>query len=498
MTDNAARPLVTAAIYTAVSTEEQADPSKPSMGEQERQCRDFCRAQGWQIVDVVRLQGQSRNYSRLDRLMADSPDYARLVGLIEREAIKVIVVWSYDRLWRDDLLRAQMAAICREHHVHVYSLSQPTPAGDSDTSFWMELIFGGLAQQENKIRVRRWRVGVRGRIARGLTPTGRVSYGYRRGANGKVAAVVHETEAAWVRQIFAWRAMGWGSSHIARELERQKAPLPSCPRARAGYWGPSTVYKILRNPFYVGKTTMQDDSRTTFIGDGQHEPIISLDLWDRVQQINEKRMRPSPHGKTRLLTGLCRCSECGYRMSYTHGRIRSDPALAPLYLRCGMRSGFPPSGCKAPYAHALAVHDAVIRQIKQELLDQDGYDAALAIRAETDTRQKLLAQHQRNIAEIDVRLRRWYDALEAGTFPLAVVAERQQELLDQRRAREAEIIQVEDEIERGRRATERRHSMSDLVSQLDTLPLADQRRIILALVKDVIVYPDNRVEIVWN
>ena len=85
---------------------------------------------------------------------------------------------------------------------------------------------------------------------------------------------------------------------------------------------------ILRNPCYIGKIRWSIDgeravSKRNFendnilIIDGLHEPIISMDLWDRVQSLLDAQKKTYPkYARTEqpidyMLKGLVRCSACG-------------------------------------------------------------------------------------------------------------------------------------------------------------------------------------------
>ena len=82
---------------------------------------------------------------------------------------------------------------------------------------------------------------------------------------------------------------------------------------------------VLGNPAYIGKIRWSTDGKANYgrtayngenvlVTDGKHEPIISQDLWDAVQQ--KLSQRPTDRYKRKaakdfMLKGLCRCSACG-------------------------------------------------------------------------------------------------------------------------------------------------------------------------------------------
>jgi hypothetical protein len=85
---------------------------------------------------------------------------------------------------------------------------------------------------------------------------------------------------------------------------------------------------MLTNPTYIGKIRyaingsraisqrdLSDDSIK--IVDGKHQPIISMELWDKVQKIHAEQKRQYPKNARReqpiqyMLKGLVRCDNCG-------------------------------------------------------------------------------------------------------------------------------------------------------------------------------------------
>ncbi len=68
---------VKAAIYTRVSTEEQAQPEKTSLAQQRERAEAFCKAHGWEVVRVYEDAGMSVAKSSrpaLYNMLADAGD----------------------------------------------------------------------------------------------------------------------------------------------------------------------------------------------------------------------------------------------------------------------------------------------------------------------------------------------------------------------------------------------------------------------------------------
>lgn len=53
----------------------------------------------------------------------------------------------------------------------------------------------------------------------------------------------------------------------------------------------STVQRLLTNTVYIGLFLIKGE-----VYEGSYEPIVSKDLWDRVQAVLEEKLRPSKRG----------------------------------------------------------------------------------------------------------------------------------------------------------------------------------------------------------
>ena len=106
---------------------------------------------------------------------------------------------------------------------------------------------------------------------------------------------LHQEEADTVALMFEWYMEGRSPKAIAEKLNDLGRPGP---KGRA--WSNETVRNILNNPFYAGyvryRGTITDASGnrkqpryTGRLYPGLHQPLISLDEWDEMQQERFKR-----------------------------------------------------------------------------------------------------------------------------------------------------------------------------------------------------------------
>ncbi|HEY77163.1 MAG TPA: hypothetical protein G4O00_13485 [Thermoflexia bacterium] len=147
------------------------------------------------------------------------------------------------------------------------------------------------------------RKGKISRVRKGLH-NNQLPFGYVKGPDG-VGQVVPE-EAEIIRRAYELYATGEYTDRRIAEFLNQAGFRTRRNRP----WSKDSVRELLQNEFYLGLVKHRGD-----LYPGLHEPIISRDLFDRVQEIRRAHaQRPrlcSPTVRVYLLSGLARCAHCG-------------------------------------------------------------------------------------------------------------------------------------------------------------------------------------------
>jgi len=196
-------------IWAAVSTPDQATDEKESIPAQIEQARKTIQERGWyEVAEPLVVPGHTRYINWLDKAMAEIPQLKALIELAEAEKIDLVVVRDWDRLARTDSLRVQISTRLREQGVQVYSLNQPLEPQDpsgfketTDTALIVESMTGVMSEIENRLRRRRHKIGMLGRVKKGYWCGSPAPYGYRYAAGDRILTIDPE-EAEVVRVIF--------------------------------------------------------------------------------------------------------------------------------------------------------------------------------------------------------------------------------------------------------------------------------------------------------
>lgn len=288
------------AIYTRKSTDERLDMEFNSLDAQREACLNYIASQkseGWvPVLDEYDDGGFSGG--NMDR-----PALARLMEDIKAGKIQTVVVYKIDRLTRSLMDFSKLVEVFDTHGVTFVSITQSFNTTTSMGRLTLNVLLS-FAQFEREVAGERIRDKIAASKRKGMWTGGTVPLGYDP-VNRKL--IVNTEEAAHVRHIFQ-RYLELGNlndlyqdlnRHGIRGKPRQLKdriadPAPFCS---------STVQYLLSNPIYIGKVRHKGQ-----VYDGQHEPIVPLELWQAVQdRLTSQSVTTRNHRKYKqknLLRGL--------------------------------------------------------------------------------------------------------------------------------------------------------------------------------------------------
>jgi len=281
----------------------------------------------------------------------------RLLTLAARGDL--VIVSLVDRLGRDLFDGIKTARQLVRGGVGLVAIDEEGGPVDAGTIEGMDRLEQQLlAAQREARRIKTRTVGARRRIqAAGLYASGTVSFGYRRGARAQKRQhhleIVPE-EAALVRGAFERAAASASLEDIAAWLGVE---LNDSTLSRHRVWG------MLRCRYYLGEVRGPDGSWIA----GQHEAIVSRDLWERakaglaLRQRGGRRVVERSRTSAWLLRSLGCCPECGARMSAAYGPGGRD------YYACGVRLRV--GSCSAPYVRVVDADADADRQALARLIE---------------------------------------------------------------------------------------------------------------------------------
>ena len=280
---------LTLALYRRVSTDKQADEGY-SLDVQMEKLRAYSKTFS-DVREVRDYMDDGYSGSSLDR-----PGMERLVRDIRAGEITHVIVVKLDRLSRSqkDTLHL-IEDVMIPANVAFISIME---SFNTDTAFGRAMvgILSVFAQLERENIFERTRGGMQKRVEKGYWPGGgRTPYGYD--YDPAQGILVPNEQAEMVRYMYDRYLAGESMQAIADSVGLKYEKL---------------IYNIITRKSNAGYIVYKGEEYQ-----GLHEPIVSLDTYDRAMELLAERSAAKLVTKTaHLLTGLCRCGTCGARMRY--------------------------------------------------------------------------------------------------------------------------------------------------------------------------------------
>lgn len=290
----------TCAIYTRVSTEEQARTGL-SLGVQEETCRRIATEAGYLVTEVFTDEGLTgRNTKR--------PQFQSLCRrLSEFDVIYALRLDRYSRSPKDMFFFIDQCAAAKTQIKAVHSsIDLSSPMGRAMVG--VSVIFAALEAELTQERV----LETMEDIVRQGRKLGFAPYGYRL-PGPKQVIVPDPEESKIVQHVFAEYGSGKSLIEICRHLNADGILSPT----GKAVWHTGTVRNMLTRETYIGKVVHR---RTGNVVDGLHEAIISRELFERCRRRVEQNRRVNTKSRSGSLSSLLRCGYCGGNLSIVMGR----------------------------------------------------------------------------------------------------------------------------------------------------------------------------------
>ena len=322
------------AIYIRVSTHWQID--KDSLQVQRRELIAYAQMLlGIQDYEVFEDAGYSAKNT-------DRPKYQEMMGRLRTGEFSHLLVWKIDRISRNLLDFANMYAELKRLGVDFVSKNEKfdTSSAIGEAMLKIILVFAELERNMTSERVTSVMLS---RATNGQWNGGRIPYGYKYDKQTKEFEPDPQ-ESKVVRRIYELYEREQSLIYVCRYLNEHGI------LNRSGKeWTPTTISKILKNPFYIGHyrynvTKQGDDGYTPrdesewIIFEDHHPPIVDEILFNRIDFLLKRNRRGGVAEGTsyvkkniHIFAGLIRCGSCGSNMSATLDRVRADGWRPSIY-----------------------------------------------------------------------------------------------------------------------------------------------------------------------
>lgn len=360
---------IRAAIYTRVSTEDQANGGF-SMQAQEDTAKEYISNKDDMVLVKVYsdpgLSGKSiQGRPGLNRLLEDTKK-----GLID-----FVIVWKFSRMTRDVGDMVELTNLFAKYKVTLHSLSEGS-VQDTATGRLQTNMMASLNQYE--------RENIAENVSSGMLKRAKIGYyntkaplGYINNFDPKTGVkiiTVEPLEAKIVQKIFTLSKQGNGYRAIANRLNHDGLQTKG-----GNSFSTDAVKTILNNKTYIGKIQWGKYKNYAKLGrnqgvsddyievDGKHQPIITQELWNAAhKQMAKTSKKPQTYGGNQnVLTGILRCPQCGGSMavSYQSRKLKSGEKVRVRQYSCAQFRTKGSAVCSANSIHADDIEDFVSTRI---------------------------------------------------------------------------------------------------------------------------------------
>ncbi|MBI5135814.1 MAG: recombinase zinc beta ribbon domain-containing protein [Nitrospirae bacterium] len=242
------------------------------------------------------------------------------------------------------------------------------------------------------------------------------------------------------------------------------------------------------------------------VHDGNHEPIVPEDTFEKVQEILQERAADSKgrqfsNGDDRLFTGVVRCGRCNAPMYGGGGKDRNGVYI-PYYVCSKRMRGL---DCKQEYVRAEPLEEALIQDVTMILHDEgllarvwEKANSQLAV--EKPDLDAEVRKVDSEIADTRKRIDRYFAAFEEGRMKPETAESKIEELKGRLADLEVERQAIEDQRERLDLPPLSKEFLRELMGRFDKVfaagTAAQKKHLLHSLVQKVLLKGRETVE-VW-
>src|SRR3954462_3681515 len=455
------------------------------------------------------------------------PGLERIRDLAAEGAIEAVLVYSPDRLCREYV--HQMLLIEEFCRAGVEVLFVQAPRAQTPEDRLLLQFQGMFAEYERTQILERSRRGKLHRARQGqINVLSGAPYGFlyvRRNDAEPARYEVLDAEAAVVRAVYAWYTVdGLSIGAITARLNQRGVPT----RKQGSRWERSTVWAMLRNPAYqgracFGKTQLAPRQRITgplrqrggfaSSNSASHEQpkahwieipvpaLVTEETFALAEDLLERNKRTSPRRTVEptLLQGMVSCRKCGYALYRTSTR---SSARKINYYRCLGSDRYrhlPGPVCDTRPIRQDLLDDLVWTEVRRLLEDPaligQEIDRRLDAARTTSPTRRGEAELDREVARLRKSMERLMTAYQEDLLSLDDLRRRMPGLRQREQSLQGELHSLRDRTADEAAVLRLTETLASFLQRLrgtaETLDIAERRKVLRLLVKEVLVGDDS-------
>ena len=515
-------------LYTRVSTLMQTEGY--SLEAQRQKILDYVKFRDFTVV------GEYSDAGFSGKNIAGRMEFQRMLSDIEskKDDIKYVLVFKLSRFGRNAADTLNSLQFMQDYGVNLICVDDNLDSSAA-TGKLMISVMSAMAEIERENINAQTMAGRQQKARKGGWNGGFAPYGYKL-ENGQL--IVQEDEAEVIREIYnLYVNTAYGAGKVAKEINKKYKKIPRSNGYLTSFTMP-LVKDILDNPVYAGKIAFgrhttekiegkrnefhivkQTDKEKIIIAEGQHEAIVSLEVWEAAQEkrkANAKVKEKLDKEHEYFLSGLLKCPSCGGPMYGIHNgrKKKKDGTYYPMSYSYACRSSSQPMGRECPKPQNYSENklmEALVAIIKS-LVNDKNFDKMVdvAIGQKTDVselekekalRLKELERLNRLVTQLENQLDTLDYSSKAAYLKEKSLNKRLDKALEDMEDMQSQLAELDDQMEKIAAAEETKKQVYGILQSFDVLfdvmDNADRKLLIKELIEKIELYPRQNLSGQW-
>lgn len=490
-----------------------------SIANQRQVLTDYVTEKGWNLTECYIDDGFSgTNFDR--------PSFKRMIHDAETGKIDCIITKDLSRLGRNYVQTGYYTEeYFIEHNIRYIAVNDGIDTmsdnGNELAAFHHVLNEFYPKEVSKKVRQVKKKSAEQGKFMGSQAP-----YGYKKSPQDKHILIIDDEAASIMQRIFNEYANGDSARMIADRLNDEGINSPrfyhyekmgreNPLKTEKNVWGSATITQLLKNQVYIGnmvqgkrqvlsfktKKMRQVSPENWIVVENTHEPLISRELWDRVQEkmgVAKRTVRRTKNNVIGLYSGLIKCSDCGHPLAYMRKQLKDREKGV---YRCSRYNNNGGKACTPHYIDEEYINAFVLNDIRNyaKLAVHERKQTAerlyIAMRKQNSSESSVvkskIRETENRLNEITARLKNLYEDKCIGNLPEDVFKSLMNDFTTEKNELEQKLPLLYDEFSRMTETSSGIDEWLDLIAQYENIQELD-RETVCGLIKEITVFEKDK------